>query len=177
MHLYTPDLWTPDGIAFMSGQTHCRADGLSVKASLLTLSLLMIQCGCGGAKFIPAETENSGTETKAHLRTTDKVEEFRPEAGQEVVSNKVEITNPITGALEAYQPMKRQIAALGIEHAVNLFQASEGRYPKDFEEFKARIIEENKIRLPALPQGLSYQYDVENHKLVVVRDDTGNKVE
>lgn len=161
----------------MSGQTHSRPHGFSVKASLLTLSLLMIQCGCGGAKFIPAETENSGTEKKAHLRTTDKVEEFRPEAGQEVVSNKVEITNPITGALEAYQPMKRQIATLGIEHAVNLFQASEGRYPKDFDEFKTRIIEENKIRLPELPKGLSYQYDVENHKLVVVRDDTGNKVE
>jgi hypothetical protein len=33
----------------------------------------------------------------------------------------------------------------------------------------ARIIKENNMRLPAMPAGLEYQYDVENHKLVVIR--------
>jgi hypothetical protein len=137
-----------------------------------------ILVGCDGAKYVPSESagaNNSGSAVK--LKTTDKVEEFKADAGKEIVSNKVVITNPITGPLEAYQPMKQQIAALGIEHAVNLFNATEGRYPKDFEEFKSRVIDENKMRLPSLPKGLSYQYDVENHKLVVVRDDTGKPVE
>jgi hypothetical protein len=102
-------------------------------------------------------------------KTTEKIGEFDPNAGEEVVKPDVKITNPITGPLEAYGPLVQQVAALGIEHAVNLFNASEGRYPNSYDEFMTRIIKENNIHLPALPPGLEYQYDVENHKLVVIR--------
>ena len=102
-------------------------------------------------------------------KTTDKIGEFDPNAGDEVVKPDVKMTNPITGPLEAYQPLVQQIAALGIEHAVNLFNASEGRYPNSYDEFMTRIIKENNIRLPVLSPGLEYQYDVENHKLLVIR--------
>ena len=117
------------------------------------------------------------SDAPAKPKTTDQIGEFDPAAGLETVSDKVVITNPITGPLEAYQPLKQKIAGLGIEHAVNLFQAAEGRYPKDHDEFMSRVIKENNMRLPALPSGLSYQYDVQNHKLVVVRADTGAPVE
>ena len=100
---------------------------------------------------------------------TDKIGEFDPNAGDEVVKPEVKITNPITGPLEAYQPLVQKVAALGIEHAVNLFNASEGRYPNSYDEFMTRIIKENNIRLPVLPPGLEYQYDVENHTLLVIR--------
>ena len=102
-------------------------------------------------------------------KTTDEIGEFDPRANKEVVKPDVRITNPITGPLEAYQPLMQQVAALGIEHAVNLFNASEGRYPNSYDEFMARIIKENNIRLPVLPPGLEYQYDVENHKLLVLQ--------
>ncbi len=102
-------------------------------------------------------------------KTTDKIGEFDPSAGVEVIKPDVRITNPITGPLEAYQPLVQQIAGLGIDHAVNLFNASEGRYPTSYDEFMSRIIRENNIRLPVLPPGLEYQYDVENHKLLVIR--------
>ncbi|MDA1230541.1 MAG: hypothetical protein O2856_07195, partial [Planctomycetota bacterium] len=100
---------------------------------------------------------------------TDKIGEFDPNAGKQVVKPEVKITNPITGPLEAYGPIVQKVAALGIEHAVNLFNASEGRYPNSYEEFMTRIIKENRIQLPTLPPGLEYQYDVENHKLVVIQ--------
>jgi hypothetical protein len=32
-----------------------------------------------------------------------------------------------------------------------------------------RIIKENNMKLPQMPAGLEYQYDVENHKLVVIQ--------
>jgi len=102
-------------------------------------------------------------------KTTDKIGEFDPNAGDEVVKPEVKMTNPITGPLEAYHPMVQKLAALGIEHAVNLFHALEGRYPNSYDEFMTRIIEENKMRLPVLTPGLEYQYDVENHKLLVIR--------
>lgn len=113
----------------------------------------------------------------ARPKTTTDIGEFDPEAGREVVEPDVTITNPITGALEAYQPLKQKIAGMGIDYALRLFHATEGRYPKDHEEFMTRIIRENNMRLPVLPNGLEYQYDVENHKLVVIRSDTGEAVD
>ena len=56
-----------------------------------------------------------------------------------------------------------------IDHALDLFNATEGRYPKDYNEFMKRIIKENNIKLPVLPGGAKYAYDVKNHKLQVVR--------
>ena len=102
-------------------------------------------------------------------KTTDKIGEFDPNAGDEVVKPEVKITNPITGPLEAYGPMVQMLAGLNIDQAVNFFHATEGRYPDSYDEFMTRIIEENKIRLPVLSPGLEYQYDVENHKLLVIR--------
>ena len=111
----------------------------------------------------------SAPATVPKQKTTDRIGEFDPNAGDEVIKPEVRISNPITGPLEAYQPLVQQIAALGIEHAVNLFNASEGRYPNSYDEFMTRIVKENNIRLPVLPPGLEYQYDVENHKLLVIR--------
>lgn len=139
-----------------------------VRYALLTLLSVV---GCADMYAPP---QSAGP---AKPRTTDQVGEFNAADGREIVSADVNITNPLTGALEAYQPLKQQIAGLGVDHAVNLFYATEGRYPKDHAEFMQRIIQENQLRLPALPQGLSYQYDVQNHKLVVVRDDTGARVD
>ena len=119
--------------------------------------------------FLMLGCVESPPSTPQRAKTTDKISEFDPGAGNEVVKPEVKMTNPITGPLEAYQPLVQQVAALGIEHAVNLFNASEGRYPNSYDEFMTRIIKENNIHLPAIPPGLEYQYDVENHKLLVIR--------
>lgn len=138
---------------------------------LAVVALIAAMAGCSDLTSTPQSS------APAKPKTTTEIGEFNPAEGKEVVSNDVTITNPITGALEAYQPLKRQIAGMGIDHAIGLFQALEGRYPRDHDEFMARIIKENNLRLPNLPAEMSYQYDVENHKLVVIRNDTGKPVE
>jgi len=105
----------------------------------------------------------------AKVKTTDDIGEFKADDGKAVVDSKVKITNPVTGALEAYEPLKQQISELAITQAVQLFQATEGRYPKDHDEFMTKVIKQNSIRLPALPKGRKYEYDVENHALMVVK--------
>ncbi len=105
-------------------------------------------------------------------KTTDKIGEFDPNKKNQKISNsEVNITNPFTGALEARRPIIERITKFTIEHEVNLFNALEGRYPKDHKEFMDRIIQ-NTIKLPVLDaQGkFEYQYDVKNHKLVVVEN-------
>jgi len=91
--------------------------------------------------------------------------------GQQVMPDKpeVKVSNPITAGLEAYGPMLEQISKSQIEHAVRLFEAENGRYPKDYDEFMAEIIKKNNIQLPVLPGGLKYMYNEEEHKLAVVK--------
>jgi len=103
-------------------------------------------------------------------KKTDDIKKFDPNAAKQVVSNsKVHVDDPILGPLQAYGPIMEQISTMYIDHAVDLFNASEGRYPKDYDEFMKRIIKENQIKLPVLPGGAKYAYDVENHKLRVVK--------
>ena len=64
--------------------------------------------------------------------------------------------------------MLERISKTHIEHAVRLFEAENGRYPQNFDEFMEKIIKANRIELPVLPGGKKYQYDEVNHSLVVI---------
>lgn len=101
-------------------------------------------------------------------KKTQDIGEFDPNAGAAVSDSKVRVTNPITGPLEAYGPMVEQLMKTHIAHALNLFNATEGRYPESYDEFMEKIIKANNIQLPVLPGGKKYQYDVANHQLVVI---------
>lgn len=117
-----------------------------------------------------AEVKSPEERPKPGLKTTDEIGEFDPDAEQELVDSQVKVTNPITGPLEAYEPLKLQVSELAINQAVELFRATEGRYPKNYEEFMARVIRANSIRLPQPAAGTRYEYDVDNHRLVLVRE-------
>jgi hypothetical protein len=54
-----------------------------------------------------------------------------------------------------------------IPHAMNLFKAMEGRMPNSHEEFMEKIIKENQIKLPTLPEGERYVYDPKKEQLMV----------
>lgn len=98
-----------------------------------------------------------------------QVVELNPQADNQVANPKQKITDPLTAPLTVYQNTKVVVPQLAIEHALNLFNASEGRYPESFEEFMTRIVKENQIALPDLPAGMQFQYDVANHKLLVIQ--------
>ena len=92
------------------------------------------------------------------------------EANVEVSDSKIKASNPLTYALEARQPVIEKVTKLNIVHAVRLYEATNGAFPKDHDEFMTGIIKANNIHLPQLGGGWKYQYDVEKHELVVVRD-------
>jgi hypothetical protein len=103
-------------------------------------------------------------------KKTDDIKKFDPNAAHQVVSDsKPHADDPVLYAMQMYGPMIEQISTMYIDHAIDLFHATEDRYPKDYEEFMTRIIKENQIKLPVLPGGAQYAYDVEKHKLRIVR--------
>ena len=88
--------------------------------------------------------------------------------GAVVASQKITAKDPITLQGNAYVTMIGKIAIDQMDYAVRLFQAENGRFPKDYNEFMDEVIKKNNIALPKLPFYQEYQYDEANHRLVVI---------
>jgi hypothetical protein len=131
-----------------------------------SLMLLVALVGC--MKSLEEQTKKSDKSIIG--KQTQEIGEFDPKAKNKIVEPKVEVTNPVTGPLEAYGPIMQKISEIQIKPAIDLFHAENDRYPKDYEEFMQVIIKANNIKLPVLPGKKKYQYDVENHTLVVVEN-------
>ncbi|MDG2127263.1 MAG: hypothetical protein P8K08_04670 [Fuerstiella sp.] len=138
---------------------------ISRRLILVLLSLVM-STGCSGL----VEPQTSQRKQTAKIKSTDDIGEFKAADGKQTVSSKVRMSNPLTGALDAYEPTKQKIGELQIQRSVDIFNAIEGRYPKDHEEFMTKVIKANGIRLPQLGPDKQYQYDVANHTLMVVSE-------
>jgi hypothetical protein len=74
------------------------------------------------------------------------------------------ITTPVSVFFRTQERITFQIA---IPHAMNLYKASNGSAPKTHEEFMEKIIKEQRIKLPDLPQGQRYIYDPAKEELMV----------
>ena len=132
--------------------------------TVISLSIALFLCGC----MQSLEDQTKKSENSIIGKKTQDVGKFDPKADNKVSDSKVHISDPITGPLQAYGPMLEQISKSQIKQAVDLFQASNDRFPKDYDEFMEQIIKANQIQLPVLPGGKKYQYDEVNHTLVVV---------
>jgi hypothetical protein len=104
-------------------------------------------------------------------KTTQDIRQFDANKQNQTVSDqKIRATDPITAPLSAYGPMMERISTIEITSALNVFQAENDRYPKDLDEFMEKIVKANNIRLPVLPYKGRYEYNVEKHELMIVRD-------
>jgi hypothetical protein len=74
----------------------------------------------------------------------------------------------ITTPVAAYFKSKEKIAfEIQIPHAMKLHKGLYGSAPASHEAFMEKIIKENAIHLPELPEGHSYVYDPETEKLLI----------
>ena len=103
-------------------------------------------------------------------KTTTEIGEFDPEQGAKVSDGKMESTNPLNplAPMKAYKPAVEKIMKLQVQQALNLYNATEGNYPKTHEEFMEKVVKPYGVKLAKLPGDWVYQYDVANHELVVV---------
>jgi hypothetical protein len=76
--------------------------------------------------------------------------------------------DPITLSGNTYVYAIGKTSIDNIKHAIDLYQATNGEYPKTYEEFMEKIIKENNISLPVLPYYQSYSYDKDKHLLIIL---------
>jgi len=91
---------------------------------------------------------------------------------QESKSTNSSSGNPLTAPVDylgaagkAKKHIEKTLDTVGIKQAIQMFQASEGRYPKDLQELVAGKY------LPSLPQppaGMKFQYDSKTGDLKIV---------
>ena len=70
-------------------------------------------------------------------------------------------------AVSLFRTKEKIIFEIVIPKNMQLFQATNGRFPKSHDEFMKEIIEFGQIQLPELPEGGSYVYDPKIHQLMV----------
>ncbi len=142
----------------------------------LVLACSLFAAGCtppsSSARKDDAPKDNTGIFGKK----TGEIGEFDPNAGAEVSDSAIDknrLATPVIGAASAVGPLMEQSAKLAVTQALNFFYAEHGRYPKDHEEFMQKVMVYYQLdgKLPVLPGGNKYQYDVENHELVVIKGD------
>ena len=78
------------------------------------------------------------------------------------------ITGPANALLQFGQKAELEFK---VPHALQLFQAAEGRFPKSHEEFMEKIVAANQIKLPELPEGAVYRFNTEKGELWVYPED------
>lgn len=101
---------------------------------------------------------------------TQEIKNAEPELqkGAETASQKITAKDPITLVGNAYVTSVGRIAIDNIKHTMDLYNAENGRYPKDYKEFMDEIIKKNNIALPRLPHYQEYGYDEKTHQLIVL---------
>ena len=120
------------------------------------LALALCFSGCQESQTATPPKKDTGIINKA----TQDIGEAAPEDQRADMSAK-----NIAGA---YGFAVSEVAKNSIKQAVEMHRATNGEYPKDHEEFMSKVIKQNGIKLPVLPGGRQYQYDVKNHELIVI---------
>jgi len=131
--------------------------------SLLIAALLVT--GCGKKQSSPSDQKNTNSPTEqsgTNAAAAPKTEEKETSSG-----------NPITAPVDylgavanAQQASIKKIDLAYVEHAIQQFNAQEGRNPKDLDEL---IKERYLTKLPAAPYGMRIQYDAASGKVRVIK--------
>jgi hypothetical protein len=100
---------------------------------------------------------------------TQDIRKLTPEEEAKTRAAPTAITarDPITLSGNAYVVSIGNISVGHIKHAMDLYQAENGRYPANYDEFMNEIIKKNNIALPVLPSYQEYFYDEQAHELKV----------
>jgi hypothetical protein len=158
----------PAGHCLFQAAAHCgKKSGLHV---LLILLLLSAGCGPSGSPQPPA--------APAPVADAPKVPPPPPPPPSDADMKKAEVgvgkkghgygDEWILTPAASYWRIRERIAfEVQIPHSMQLFKATEGRAPKDNDEFMEKIIKANAIHLPELYEGESYWYDPKTEQLMI----------
>ncbi len=139
----------------------------------LTVTLaLACSGGCGGGT--PKKAANSPPPIEIRETLNKKTQDIRKlddevaKGGQAPGDKKLGEGGYLGVVSDSYVYAIDQISEMTVKHSIDIYEATNGSYPKDYDEFMTNIIKANDIWLPMLPYYQEYAYDEKHHKLVVL---------
>jgi len=134
----------------------------------LIVPMALLVAGCDDAPAKPAAPKAKTREILGKRTQDIKETPAEIQKGAVVAPPRPISRDPITVAGSAYISAIGQTSIGLIKHATDLYQATNGEYPKTHQEFMDKIIKENNIALPTLPYYQEYSYDVAGHQLKIL---------
>lgn len=130
---------------------------------MLSCLSVVFTTGC-----LPSEPSDPNKPASIIDQKTQEIGEFKPDGDAKEADLQVENSLSPLASMKAYGYIVSTLTSQQIDQMVVMFEIENDRYPKDHEEFMREIIKKYNIQLAVLPGKRRYQYDVKNHKLVVV---------
>lgn len=155
----------------------------TIRTWLPCLALLAIApAGCDEPRSMTSAEKAAAAKAKAAEpvkskeilgKTTTDIRDTGAELakGAVVANNQAEATKSVFAPSKQYISAIDRVAAMNIQHAVELYRAETGEYPKDYDDFMKNVIKKgqpDEIRLPKLPFYQEYSYDAPTHQLIVI---------
>lgn len=141
-----------------------------MRTYILTFIVLTFTIVSGCGEDAPKKKPREGIVGKKTQQIVP-VETLLAKPGAQVASTTITATDPLTLSGQAYVTQIDRIAGMAVQQAVEMYNATNGEYPKNFQVFMDEVIGVGKpdgIWLPELPDYQKYGYDEKEHKLVVV---------
>lgn len=140
---------------------------------LLSCAAAVLLLAASGCEDEPAPKQPRIKARQTIGKTTQEVRPAAPDLNQGAQKAPMKITakDPITLPGNAYVVAVNKTAAGMVKHALDLYQAEHGEYPKNYQEFMEGVIKPGQpdgIRLPQLPYYQEYGYDEQKHELIVL---------
>ena len=148
---------------------------MSSRLRFIPVVFIALTAGCEEPRHVagekPAPPAKKEEDTFIVGKRTTDIRNAAPEVqnkGAVVTPPRITAKDPITLQGNAYVTMIGQTSILNIQHAMDLYKATNDRLPADFDEFKKEIIDANNIALPQLPRYQKYGYNEKEHKLEIL---------
>ena len=137
-----------------------------MKAWQMILALGVMACiGCGGSV---SKTEDDNANGSVDEQTED-TELVKARPGMSKKAQNLG-DDPLASKAKALVMVREKVEIdIKLKKSMDLYRGLHGYYPKTQKEFIEKIIDENKIKLPKLPEGQKYVYDPKTGELLIER--------
>ncbi len=136
-----------------------------------TACAVLIAIGCGGCKPINGTDTSSSNETAETNIVAQQALAGVGKEGQSLKDN-TGVSRIISGPAQALFNFKQKaVLEIQVKQAIDVFRATEGRFPNSHKEFMDRCIAPYNIQLPELPEGAVYHFNSQEGQLWVYPKD------
>lgn len=144
------------------------ASSLTTATKFGIILLACICCGCDNPTVTPQpDADQSANEQPATQMAAQQALAGVGKQGQKL-NQQSDVQKIITGpAAVLFNIQQKAVLEFQIPPLLQAFKATEGRMPKNHEEFMSKIVNANRLKLPELPEGVVYRFNTEKGQLWV----------